>query len=394
MGFWANLLNTGGGAKSEAARLEEIKKKGLRRVLQKRQYTVDLLMKNWRTAKDAAQNPYNPDRTLLYALYESVMLDDRLLSQVRTARFTVQLSAFDIRDEKKKIYEDLHELFETNWFNEYLEIAVDTELWGHSLIEFAKDKSSGMFNAIELMYRENVKPESGVIVLQVHDISGLNFRENPVIDTLFEMGKPNDLGLLLSISKNVIKKEYSITDWSRRNERFGIPFITVKTASRDEKELDAKEDMLRNMGSNMYAILDDQDDINLHESVMQGQAHLTFKLMAEYVDEGIALLVNGQTGSSTDKSYVGAAEVHERILNKYVLARMRRIQNHINENLFPFLIRHGYPLEGKRFQFHDLMEEDKDTSGSPIGPKAEPDPEPGKDPKTPPDPDAKKKASD
>jgi phage gp29-like protein len=296
------------------------------------------------------------------------MEDDRLLAQVRTARFTIQLAAFSITKGEKKL-DDLHELFEKTWFDDYLTFAVDTELYGHSLIEFYSASDHQYFDKIELIPRENVKPEKGIVVLRAHDIKGFSFRENKYFDNLVEIGRDDDYGLLLAISKMVIKKDYSLTDWSRRNERFGMPFTTVKTASRDKAELDNKEDMLKNFGANMWAILDDQDEITMIESSQQGNAHLSFKDLAAYVDEGIAMLVNGQTSTSDQKAYVGSAEVHERILNKYTLARMRRIQNHINEGLLPFLVKHGYPLEGCTFHFHDLLQEDKETTQTPPDPK-------------------------
>ena len=344
-------------------------KKSLRMKVEKRLYNVDLLLKNWRTAKDTALNPQRPKREMLYALYDAVMLDDRLLSQVRTARFTVQMSAFSIKKNDTEI-KDLHELFESKWFFRYLELCVDTELYGHSLIEFYKEGSEDYFSSVEIIPRAHVVPQQGIVVMRPSDDKGIDYRNNKMFDRLVEIGSPDDLGLLLALSKLVIRKDYSLTDWSRRNERFGMPFVAVKTASRDKAELDAKEEMLKNLGANGYAILDDMDTVEFKESFNQA-GHLTFKEMLKYCDEGIAMLVNGQTSTSDQKAYVGAAEVHERILNDYTLARMRRIQNHINDDLIPFLVRNNYPLDGTTFHFHDLMEEDKEKNAppDPIDPK-------------------------
>lgn len=84
-----------------------------------------------------------------------------------------------------------------------------------------------------------------------------------------------------------------------------------------------------------------------------------FTFEEECKDE-ISMLVNGQTGTADEKSYVGAAEVHERILNKYTLARLQRIQRVINDQLIPFLIYWGYPLQTAKFQFTDLLPKDDD----------------------------------
>jgi len=348
------------------------KKRSLKTRVKKRVYNIDLKMRTWRLAKAQAKDPYRPRRELLYALYEVAMEDDRLLTQVRTARFTVQLAGFIIEHNGKE-NEDLHDLLEKPWFNNYMQYCVDTELYGHSLIEFYVNTEDGLFDSIDLIPREHVRPEVKQVVINTTDINGLPYDKGALSKYLVEIGRPDDLGLLLPLSKQVIRKDYSVLDWSRRNERFGLPFVIAKTATRDEKEIAEKARMLENFGSNMWAILDDEDEIDLKEPTSQGYGHVSFKDLIKYIDEGIAMLINGQTSTSDEKAYVGSAEVHERILNAYTLARMRRIQYHINEVLFPFLIKRGYPLTDAEFKFIDLMEEDEETT-----PKQKPEPEPKK----------------
>lgn len=340
-------------------------------------YRVELEMKNWRSAVMLAEDPLRPRRESLYALYKSAMEDGELQTQLRTARNTVCMGDFHISKNGKED-KALRELFERPWFHDFLEHEVDTELWGHTLIEFDPIKSGKEFENIALIPRDHVRPEWGEVIIYTSDERGLPYDKPPLDRHLLEIGKRDNLGLLKYISKLIIRKEYALTDWSRRNERYGMPTIVIKTATRDVKELDAKEQMAKNMGSNGYIILDDQDEYQLSES-NQAFAYQTYKDNAKLYDEYIAKIVNGQTGTTNEKAHVGAAEVHERILNDYTLARLRRIQNHLNFRLFPFLIKHGYPLQGAKFQFVDLLRQDnskeKDTSQeSPADQKKKPGP--------------------
>lgn len=315
---------------------------------------VEQDMRIWKRAVQWAEDVLRPRRIELYRLYHRAMEDDHLLAQVRTARFTVQMAPFTIRRDKKDDPESA-DLFERPWFYEYLQHAVDSELYGHSLVEFHSYKEEGEFRKISLVPREHVRPEYAEVVLSIHDEQGLRYDEKPLDKYLMPIGEPYDLGLLKVASKLVIRKEYALTDWSRRNEKYGMPYMVVKTSSRKESELQAKEDMAANFGSNAYAILDDQDEVTLLESKNQS-GHQTFDRFSERADNAISMLVNGQTGTMSEKSYVGAAEVHERILNTYTKARMKRLQYHINYELIPFLVRHGYPLDGAAFAFLDLDE--------------------------------------
>lgn len=188
-----------------------------------------------------------------------------------------------------------------------------------------------------------------------------------------ELGEPDDLGLLQVLAREAIWKNYSRTDWSRHSEKFGMPYITIKTTTKDEKEIDKLEDMASNFGSNGYAILDDEDDFSLVES-SKTDAYKIYLEKVNYCDAQISKVISGQTGTSDEKSFVGSAEVHERILEEYILAMLRDFQDHCNFELFPFLIRHGYPLQGLMLQFTDLLPpKEGGSNGTPN-----PAPTPGK----------------
>jgi len=313
---------------------------------------VEQDMRIWKRAVQKAEDVMRPRRTELYRLYHRAMEDDHLLAQVRTARFTVQMAPFRLERDGAED-EDATKILERPWFYEYLQHAVDSELYGHSLVEFHSRMEDGEFRKISLVPREHVRPEYGEVVLSIHDEKGLKYTDKPLNKYLLPIGEPYDLGLLKVASKLVIRKEYALTDWSRRNEKYGMPYMVVKTSSRKESEIKAKEDMAAQFGSNAYAILDDQDEVTLLETANQ-MAYQSFERYSDWADRAISMLVNGQTGTMDEKAYVGSAEVHERILNTYVKARMKRIQYHINYELLPFLAMHGYALEGYEFRFNDL----------------------------------------
>lgn len=320
-------------------------------------YRVELEMKEWKMAVAIAEDEIRPRREHLYRLYHRALEDDHLLSQIRTARFTVQTGGYFVHNGDKKPDEEKTKLFTRPWFYDFLEYAVDAELHGHSLIEFHPDKESGEFTNIELIPRLHVRPEYGEVVINIHDEKGIAYREGSISKYIVELGRPFDLGLLKVASKSIIRKEYALGDWSRRNEKYGMPWLVVRTSSRQKEELDEKQQMAENFGTNAWAILDDQDEIDLLES-NQAFAFQSFENYADRVDKAMSILVNGQSGTTEEKSYVGSAEVHERILNNYTKARMRRIQDWINYKLIPFLISHGYPLVGFTFQFTDLLEKE------------------------------------
>jgi len=350
------------------------KKKGLiRHQLNQRTYRITANLQKWKSAVQHAEDKNRPDRELLYDLYDIVMEDDHLLSQVQTAEYNIQMSPFEIRI-KDKADKELKKLFETPWFFEYLKVCMHTELYGHSLVEFTETYGNGNIKSIYLVPRQHVRPEAHIIVVNTGDDKGISYDEGIFQKHLIPVGKDENLGLLKGISKSIIRKNFNLDDWGRKNEKFGMPFVICQTASRNDDELDSKEQMLRNFGSNMWAILDDQDEIEIIESDSSstGKGHLGYLDYCEYVDKCIALVINGQTGTSDEKSYTGSSEVHERVMNKYTLARLTRIQYHLNFELIPYLVKyHNYPLANATFNFLDLDEEE--TPDKPVDAKKAPE---------------------
>lgn len=326
----------------------------------------------FRSALELARNPLRYDRRQLYAVYREVELDDQVIAQGRVACTAVQRAPFDVMLNGKP-NEKLADIFRRPWFFDLLEVAVKTEFWGHSLIEFSPQMTpEGEFATFEVVPRDFVRPEYGDVLTSISDTNGIPFREGK-FPYLFEIGRCDDLGLYHVVAVPVIRKRYADTDWSLFSERFGSPFLTVKTASRDPKELNAKEEMLANFGSNGYAILDDQDDIVPIVAQSNGQAHFTFRDRMTLANEQISKIMNGQTGTAEEKAHVGSAEVHERILDGFTFARLTWIQFMVNFRLIPFLVSHGYKLDGARFEFIELRKKEKEAGGQ--EPEGKPNPQ-------------------
>jgi SPP1 gp7 family putative phage head morphogenesis protein len=335
-------------------------KKGFYYRLKRRQpYRVKMELDRLNSAILAAENPLAPNRLMLYAIYREVMRDAHLLSQTRTITNKILSSDFII--EKAGVEdEELKKLLRRPWLTKYIKYWVEHVWHGHSLVEFCQkvDSNSKLidkeFDNVVLMPREHVHPWSGQIVIDPNHTKGIPYRDKKLENILMEIGDDDDLGLLLVAAREVIYKNYSRGDWSRHSEKFGMPITIVKTATRDETELDTKAEWAANLGANGWAVLDDNDEVDLIES-NRTDAYKIYLEGIKFSDEQISKLITGQTSTSDEKSFVGSAEVHERVLNVYVLSLLLALQDHINFKLIPFLVRNGYPLMDCMFKFSDIV---------------------------------------
>lgn len=343
----------------ETTRKEEIPKGEEKRftylIKKNYKYYTTLSLNNRRAAIRYAEDPLNPDRRPLYAIYDNTVDDGHVKSVMSTRLLNTLSQEFVVRNPSGSFDDEAKELLEKPWFYNFCKYALESIFYGHSLIEFGR-LENGQFNNIYLIEREHVLAPYGEILPDIGQLRGVPYRGTRGYDFMIEVGDDWDLGLLQTASKHVALKNFALTDWSRRNEKFGVPFVAGKTRTSDQKYIDQMAEMLSNIGSNGWAIIDEDDEITFHES-KQTDGHSTFKENAELQDKYLSKLFLGQTMTTDDGSSLSQAQVHQNVLQTYTKNDMRFLSFQINLKLIPLLVKHGYPLAGYKFEFWKLTKE-------------------------------------
>jgi hypothetical protein len=359
------------------------KKRLSMQLTRRRQFVAIMQQDELKQAIDWAEDLERPRRNQLYAIYREVLRDAHLFSQMQTNILKVVGSPFGVFNKgSEEVDEQATRLLQRMWFEQYRKLYHEARFWGHSLIEF-QDMQPGLddglereFASVKLIDRDHVRPETGEVVLDIADEKGIPYREAPWNESLIEVGEPNDLGILMIAAKEVIFKNFSRTDWSRHYEKYGIPLLAIKTASREKKELDEKQQMASEFGNNLWVILDDEDELQVIESQKTDAHHIYLEHIKLSNDEN-SKLIGGGAGLADQKSFVGSAEAQERILNDIVEAMKRKETFHHNSILFPLLVKHGYPFKGKEFRYLTYSQNNPDEEEDETNKSASPSERPG-----------------
>ncbi len=292
----------------------------------------------------AAEDPENPTLYYLLQICKRALEDFHLRMQIRTAiNEVVSEPAFLCRDGKPD--DKISKLLHKRWFEDCLKMYLQTEFWPHSLIEFHKliDQGEGLeISKVKLFPREHVNPFTKELLLTPFDTSGIPYTD-PKFNKWYlecnemDYGDSEQLGLIAIAAKYSIYKFYSLSDWSRRSEKYGSPILDYATDETDEQELQKKEDMAANFGNNSFLVRDKDDEVTLIEPKAGGDGDI-YKSICDYMDAQNSKGINGQTGTSDEKAFVGGAEVHERILGTYTTARLRSLMYWVNDKLIPYLV--------------------------------------------------------
>jgi phage gp29-like protein len=311
---------------------------------------VKMEMKTLIDAAESAKDVNNPDNRDLITIYENTVKDPHVHSQLSIARSKITGTTFTvIRNGKED--EAAKELFMREWFEKFVGCTFDAEMWGYMVIEFGQFNEAGEFIDCKEFPKRHIIPQKRSIAFSQDNRAGdLPYADATKELFLVELGNPDNLGTLELIAREVIWKNFARSDWSQSSERFGSPILYIKSDVGEGPERDRLEAMMKNFASNGYVLTDIDDEVQI---IMPSSTdyYKIYSENARFCDEQISKCINGQTGSSDEESYVGSAEVHERILDDFNTARLRRCQNVINNKLIPFLIFHGYPLDGCQLSF-------------------------------------------
>ncbi len=316
---------------------------------------------NWRNAWQSAIDVRNPNRLKLYDIYRDAMTDAHLSGCIQQRVGFVMSRSFKLVDANGDTHEDAVHYFDQSWFKELCRLCLESNWWGHSLIELGDIITDGdghpTFANVKLIPRKHVIPEYGRVVprLGMNWMSGIEYRNAPFADYLVEAGQPDSLGLLLKAALHTIPKKHALSFWDCFAEIFGMPMRIARTTTRDPKEFKRIEDMIYDGASNLGMVTGMDTEIQFVESG-KGDAYNVYDRRIDRANSELSKLVIGQTMTIEDGSSLSQSQTHLEVFENLVEADRDMLRDIINNQLIPKMVKLGFPLKGLRFEWDDAVD--------------------------------------
>ena len=339
-------------------RVPKIAPKFAPQIIQKPLSIVRNDVRTWKSALAMAMHPDNPKMFPLYNLYEDILTDARLFSQIENRKQKSIGAFFNIKNQGGEINEELTaELQNSLWFNQIISYILDSRYFGYSLIEIstsdAPSPSGRVGVGISLIQRQNVLPKKGLILKDATDDKGDEYfkaREYGV--TLLDFGAVGDVGLLNKAVPHILFKKFAQSCWSELCEIYGIPPRVMKTNTRDVQALNRAEQMMKDMAAAAWFIIDDTENFEFASTGTPASGEVYNGLIRLCNDE-ISLLISGAIlGQDTQFGTRGKELSSQEILADLVNADQTLVEQHMNDKVLPALYKIGLlPVEGLHFEY-------------------------------------------
>lgn len=330
--FHVNKLAQTAAKKQKRAITERITKQTLTRI------RASII--RWQNARNTAESEINPNNTELIRVFKDVEIDAHLFALMQTIKLKVLANKFAVYNENDEIDDEATEIFQKKWFRNVARETVDANFYGFSLVQLG-DIVGGCFKNSELIPREYVIQQKRGVKTSLSNTSDLISFDDPKFSNwLIPIGEERNLGLLDKATPLVIKKKEIISAWSEAAEIFGMPIRVGKTAINNPVNRENMEDMLENMGEAAWGVFDSDDEIELI-STSKTDFSAMYDKFIDRMNSELSKLILLQTGSTDEKAFVGAAEVHETTLKDVIEAYILEVEDVANEKLIPICQRHG-----------------------------------------------------
>lgn len=328
-------------------------------VYQQQQFRTRQDVKHWATAVEQAESILYPNRQALYLVYKVIDVDDQIETVTRARINNVLSKKFKLVDKNGKEVPEKTKLLQKLWFRDFIEYALASKWWGHSLVNFGNvvgTASAGdiRFDGIKLVPREYVLQERSMVVNIPGFPSGKDYRDQPWADWCLPIGKERDLGTFMKVAPLVIFKRNALIYWTEYCELFGMPMRKGHTDIRDEEMRSNMENMLANMGAKAWGVFDINDNIEFVEAAKNSNNSI-YDLLIDRIDRAIAKVFLGQTGTTDEKAYSGSSKVHKEVGDNVTKADLEWLEFIVNDSLLPLLNLHGWGLKGYYLKYDESL---------------------------------------
>lgn len=317
-----------------------------------------------KTLEDAileAENIETPQRYNLNRIFDRIEQDPHFVSQWTTRKMKTIQREFGLYRGDSEEKDKATELFESDWFHKFANLALDSMTRGYIVLTFgdwvddsfawSRGKDLRMYEPVRKINYDHVIPERGLLKQNNYDTPGgatFDLLKAPLSNQTLFIGSPTDFGLLFKCAKYILFKDNCLSNWSEFAEVFGHDIRVGKTDSQGAKRT-AFYNMLKSLGSGGFGIMDEDDSLEF-AGTSRTDAFKVYKELNEYVDKNVSMLIFGQDviGTMTGKTTGTAAE---NIADLYGDHDAKFLAGIINNQLMPFLEKIGVPVGGLRFEW-------------------------------------------
>lgn len=301
-------------------------------------------IRNWKSARAQYYNAEDPKNFAIQLLFNDVADDNLFSAQIENRNNMLYSVEWDLKSKAGVVDEDqTKKLKKSPAFRKITDAILMSRFYGYSLIELAlKLMPNGDFDVTVIdIPRTNVVPQLGRFYFDYSEDKFIEYRKIQEYGINVLEFNSETIGLINKAVPHVLMKRFAQSNWSELAEIYGIPPRFMKTNTSDTNMLDRAEQMMADMGSASWFIIDNHEEFEFAQaSVTKGEV---YEGLIKQCNNELSLLISGAVVGQDTKNGSNAKEVASQellaTLSKSDLERAEQMWNNI---VIPALVKLGW----------------------------------------------------
>jgi hypothetical protein len=303
------------------------------------------------------------DRGKLIDLYEACVQQDAHLSAVLetlVSQIVGERYMLARQNEKGKFVKDVEETkkIQGSQFIKIIRGIVESKLFGYTLLEIFPeiDERTGKLKEVNSIERRNVLPDQRRAVLRQSmwspgwDLDSVQCRDNYI---LINSGT---LGLFSATTPLILAKKFTLANYVNFSHTYGQPIIHGKTDSENNSDRKRLANDISSAAQNKVIVTGLADEVEIKTFTMSNSEKIYTGLIDVVNAEVSNLILGSESMAGATQSYVGSTNAHQDIFRDRVDVYREHIENIMNEEIVPRLVKMKYLKAGLEFKYSNRLE--------------------------------------
>jgi hypothetical protein len=303
------------------------------------------------------------DRGKLIDLYEACLQQDAHLASVLETLYSQIIGErymLAVQNEKGKYIKDVEETkkIQGTQFIKLIKGIVESNFFGYSLIEMLPeiDHRTGKLKEINLVERRNVLPDQKRVVLRQSLWSpGWNIESTQYADNYILINS-GTLGLFSATTPLILAKKFTVANYVNFAHTYGQPIIHGKTDSEMPQDRKRLANSIANAAQKKVIVTGLNDEVDIKTFTMSNSEKIYTGLIGMSNAEVSNLILGSESMAGETQSYVGSTKAHQDIFRDRIDVYREYVENHMNEEVIPRLVKMGYLKPGREFKYSNRLE--------------------------------------
>lgn len=303
------------------------------------------------------------DRSKLIDLYDAcVQQDAHLAGVLETLESEIIGERYVLarQNKKGKYIKDVAESkkIQGTQFTKIIKGIAEAKLFGYTAIEIMPevDPRTGRLKEVNIIERRNVLPDQRRIVRRSGIWNpGWNF-DSPQYSDNYVLINSGSLGAFSATTPLILAKKFTMANYVNFSHTYGQPIIHGKSESDNHQDRQRLANDIASAAQNKVVVTGLNDEVDIKTFTMSNSEHV-FTGLIEHVNKEVSNLILGsESMAGAQQSYVGATKAHQDIYRDRVHAYRDYIENVMNEEIIPRLVKMGFISEGLEFKYSKQLE--------------------------------------